>query len=382
MEFQQNAFSLAVSAENPAGQSDALFLLAAIKCQLGQYFACQKYAYESQRIAKVSADLRREARGLQVEAISWCELGNYKHVVSLCKRIEYLLTLSGMPDGELGHVSLALRAQVHILKSEYVQAYDIYTRILHQLPIDKLPHGHAFILSQIARIDVATGTPMQDVQKKIDTAKAIFNKIRDNSALVTCDTTITDLYIREGNIVAAEKLLLNHLKLQWGNYNEHVTICLEKLGNGSYWSTIQWSSTWTTVFLVHVLKLKQQAQIYKALQFLGHVFLTSDDLDTAISLFTVALDGFTKMDIHCSRAECMLQLGEISLKQGDPLKTIEFLNSARPLFEISSQGRSVASVDLKLQIAQKASRKHEINLDLISGLSLPTGVTEGVSFSK
>jgi hypothetical protein len=52
--------------------------------------------------------------------------------------------------------------------------------------------------------------------------------------------------------------------------------------------------------------LKEKLGILKALQFLGDVFLAQGEEYTALNLFTVALEGFTAMDVHRSRAECML----------------------------------------------------------------------------
>jgi hypothetical protein len=65
-------------------------------------------------------------------------------------------------------------------------------------------------------------------------------------------------------------------------------------------------SSWTTVYLAHSIKFKEKLGINKALQFLGDIFLVQADEDTAVSLFSAALEGFTYMDVHRSRAECML----------------------------------------------------------------------------
>ncbi|KAJ7444030.1 hypothetical protein FB451DRAFT_1568515 [Mycena latifolia] len=56
---------------------------------------------------------------------------------------------------------------------------------------------------------------------------------------------------------------------------------------------------------MHFLKLKQKLEIFKGLQFLGDVLIAQGDSDAARSLLIVALDGFTAMDVHHSRAECM-----------------------------------------------------------------------------
>src|SRR4051812_17540810 len=78
---------------------------------------------------------------------------------------------------------------------------------------------------------------------------------------------------------------------------------------------------WTTIFLVHSLKYKKKLKVHKAIQFFGDLFLTQGDESNAINLFIVALEGFTYMDVHCSRAECMLRLGDLSKNRGGPAKS-------------------------------------------------------------
>jgi TolA-binding protein len=102
------------------------------------------------------------------------------------------------------------------------------------------------------------------------------------------------------------------------------------------------------VFLVHSVRRKEKLGIHKALQFLGDVFLAQDDDQKAISFLTVALEGFIWMDVHRSAAECMLQLGDISMKHGDFLKAPKLWETARPLFERSSQMKQVEHIDERL----------------------------------
>ncbi|KAJ7495196.1 hypothetical protein FB451DRAFT_1163935 [Mycena latifolia] len=97
-----------------------------------------------------------------------------------------------------------------------------------------------------------------------------------------------------------------------------------------------------------LLKLKQKLEIHKALQFLGDVYLADGDQQTATSLWAVALEGFTKMDVHRSRAECMLRLGDIAEVNEDLSKAGELWNTARPLFERSSQVKQVGYVDERI----------------------------------
>ncbi|KAJ7214853.1 hypothetical protein GGX14DRAFT_392118 [Mycena pura] len=103
-----------------------------------------------------------------------------------------------------------------------------------------------------------------------------------------------------------------------------------------------WTYTWLTIFIVQAWKTKQKLRIYKALQ------LVEGDQNTANIVFTIALDAFTNMNIHRDRAECTLQLGNISQMVGDFGKAEEFWKLAQPLFERLTQGKKVALIDEKL----------------------------------
>jgi uncharacterized protein HemY len=86
----------------------------------------------------------------------------------------------------------------------------------------------------------------------------------------------------------------------------------------------------------------------------------------ALSILMVALEGFTQMDVHQSRAECMNTIGKLYVRRGDVGRAREMWEAAQLLFQRSEQQKEVAKIDEKLQrlsIAQK--------LDEISQAKLP-----------
>jgi hypothetical protein len=107
-------------------------------------------------------------------------------------------------------------------------------------------------------------------------------------------------------------------------------------------------------------------ELHKALLFLGDVFLATKDNQTATNLYTVALEGFTHMDIHRSRAQCMVRLGDLANEQGHTSKAIGFWTTARPLFEQSLQGKDVAQIDVRLSTVDKAHGKSLLQLTTLS----------------
>ncbi|KAJ7911713.1 hypothetical protein B0H13DRAFT_1875547 [Mycena leptocephala] len=83
------------------------------------------------------------------------------------------------------------------------------------------------------------------------------------------------------------------------------------------------------------------------------------------------------MDVHWSRAECMLHLGEISKGHGDLLKAVEFWEAARPLFEWSSQAKQVENIDGRLvSVGGHALGQRKKNLACLAELNEPSGTVE------
>ncbi|KAJ7469096.1 hypothetical protein FB451DRAFT_1255711 [Mycena latifolia] len=211
----------------------------------------------------------------------------------------------------------------------------------------------------MAQIDVDIGALINRVNRNIETANQIFSRMGSSIEIVLCDMITAALDLHGGDLLKAKNLFQTCLKSVWGKHPEGVSYCLEKLGNASLWHPRDHaSSSWTVTFLVHSVRLKQKLQIHKALQFLGDVYLADDDQHTAISLFAVALEGFTMMDVHRSRAECMLRLGDIAEANEDLSKAGEFWTTARPLFERSSQVKQVAHLDERLARVRNISEDH------------------------
>jgi hypothetical protein len=94
-------------------------------------------------------------------------------------------------------------------------------------------------------------------------------------------------------------------------------------------------------------------ELHKALLFLGDMFIVNEDEHTATSLYIVALEGFTYMDVHRSRAQCMMRLGDLAKEHGHISDAIAHWKAAQPLFERSFQARDVAEIDARLLAVEK-----------------------------
>jgi hypothetical protein len=124
---------------------------------------------------------------------------------------------------------------------------------------------------------------------------------------------------------------------------------LERLGDLSTgMNDIQTTLQWAGIFLGLALKCKDKHQTMQAFRCFGQIFSAEGDNDTALSLFKVALDGFTYMDVHRWRADCMARIGDILNNHGDIMKAVELWKAARPMFGRSSQMKDMIKIDAKL----------------------------------
>ncbi|KAJ7495201.1 hypothetical protein FB451DRAFT_363826 [Mycena latifolia] len=309
----QHGLSLAISTGNTRRQVDILIRLACIKWQTGDSSAGQEHASESRRLARISGNLFAEANTLRLESLCWCTLGSYNQSILLASRARDLLGLCAMSGGQLDNLILHTEAEVHLMKSEYIEACGIHTQLLLTVLTEQNPYIYAYTLLTMAQIDVEIGALINGVQVNIDRAKQLFSSVGYSTGFILGDMIAAALYVNEGDLRKAKSLFQTCLKSMWGKSTEGVSYCLEKLGNTSLWHAVDHvSSSWTVIFLVLSLKSKQKLQTHKALQFLGDVYLADDDQQTATSLLAVALEGFTEMDVHRGRADCMLRLGDIA----------------------------------------------------------------------
>ncbi|KAJ7620701.1 hypothetical protein DFH06DRAFT_1143808 [Mycena polygramma] len=180
-------------------------------------------------------------------------------------------------------------------------------------------------------------------------------------------------------MLAAKTLFSKCLNWSLGKNADITSSCLERLGDVSRWNSSPDTSSWATVLLAHALKFKEKLLVHKALLSLGQIFHQQADEGTATSLFNVTLEGFTQMDVHRSRAECMLHLGDIHKGHGDLLKAVELWDTARPLFERSSQGKQVKKIDERLaSVGGNVLEQHRKSLALLAELNVPSGTIKEV----
>ncbi|KAJ6603330.1 hypothetical protein DFH09DRAFT_1068498 [Mycena vulgaris] len=348
MEFFEKGLKLSRSCGATIEQSRALCNIGGIKWETGDSITGSSYAREAQRLARLSANLYEEARALEVVALCTTDLGDYKESILLFRRSKALGSLCGILAGSLNHAITNNMADVHLLKSEYSEARSIFTELVQKLPKQDL--DHAIARFNVAEIDVYIGASTEVIHENLDKAEIIFTAFEASSQVAWCKCTRAHLHLRDGDTTGAKTLFLECLNSSWGHDGQTVSCSLERLADINRWGAtdFHWTSRWTVVYLAYAQKSQKRSALYKALCFFGDVVLCQGDTNTAHSLFVVALEGFTQMDVHRSRAQCMLRLGDLAKQKNDWLTAKALWEKAGPLFTRSLQAKEIVEVDNRL----------------------------------
>lgn len=352
MQCLQAALELSRSCENSNMQSTALTRLAEFEWFIGDYAAGQKHASEAIQLATLCGNVYAEARGLHTEATCCTALGHFKHSLLLLHRAEELMQVCGMLKGSMDQSIKNSRAEIHLQKSEYTEARHLHMQVLQDIHPEKQTFSYAFALLNIAEIDVLLGASGQDIHLNLDKAQTLFRTVQHSVGLIFCEMILGGLALREGDHLTARIIFHKSRETKISQFN---TYCLERLADANFWdpADINHTASWAVVYLIHAIQSKRALILHKALCCLGDIFFLKGDSETAQTLFHVALEGFTNMDVHQSQAHCLMRLGDLAEQNDDPMKAIEFWSQSRPLFECAVQTRDVAGIDTRLAAAWK-----------------------------
>ncbi|KAJ7262925.1 hypothetical protein C8J57DRAFT_444969 [Mycena rebaudengoi] len=309
----------------------------------------KEFAMKAHEYAEHLGDLFGQAFSLYLQAKSHLLLANYQHATVLLRNSRDTLTSCGLQGGTLGLYMKNLVGEIHILKTEYQEARGVQVSIASQQPMSS-----KIILAKlnIALIDIVTGIDSNLVLQNLDTCKFHLKEFYGltRNLLARClEVILADLHLRDGNHTLANTIFATCFSSLRNISMDHAFFSLEQLADLSTgMNNIQTSLRWSGVFLALALRSKDKLVIMKAFRCLGQVIAAQRDHQTALRLFTLALDGLTFMDIHRWRADCMVRIAYILEDQGEITKAVGLWKAARSLFERSSQIKYVTWVDAKL----------------------------------
>ncbi|KAF8160107.1 hypothetical protein K438DRAFT_1776647 [Mycena galopus ATCC 62051] len=312
-----------------------------------------------------------EQASLRWQALGYTRLGNFKHSLELLQKAKLIVACDGIPEGEAQKRLMNIEGNIYGMKTDYVKARAVQEIILCQTSPVLAPIQHASCLLNIANLDVMIGASAEIVAFNVDAAASLFQSTKQLHMMSSCAIIRAHLQLREGREDAARAEYIRLFSATQSEDRYLASGCLVKLADSANpVHTATDIARWAVVFMAFMMRRSARdiLLLHDALRCFGDVLAEQGMDDTALSIFTVALEGFTWMDVHQSKAECMQSIGDLHMRCGELSKAATFWKEARPLFEVSSQRKSVGGIDRRLA---ELEQHHQANLDHLSSLNVP-----------
>ncbi|KAJ6482733.1 hypothetical protein C8R45DRAFT_932330 [Mycena sanguinolenta] len=376
LQFVDKAWQLSELSGDTHEQSRVLCARANLMLRIGGYATGHENAKKAQQLCELSVDLYNSAVALRLQAECSIFLGNYCQSITQLHRARAIIEICGMSGGVTDHYITVDQAEIHLLKMEYTKARKIFSDIAATTSLAQNAETHASAILNLAYIDIHIGGTAESVHKNLAIAADIFSSRPFHPGIAFCQMVKAVVDLKEHTFdlaqIGFQKCLHSSNVLNVLNKS----LCLEQLANISVWPATgkQSNLKWPVIYLSLAYTSKDKLSLHKALLFLGDVFIANGDEPTAIILYTTALEGFTHMDVHQSRGQCMLRLGDVAHKYKNTTEAIVYWKTAQPLFEKSSQVKEMAQIDSRLAII---GQTHEETL--VAKLQAPTQLLKQLS---
>ncbi|KAJ7827415.1 hypothetical protein B0H13DRAFT_309855, partial [Mycena leptocephala] len=280
-------------------------------------------------------------------------MGDFQHATRYMQN-----ALSLFEGSELQGTQRHIKAQsslveLHMLKTEYAESRIILEASMANIDLRRGPTLNSIFsdLNKVS-IDIAVGANLDMVQKTLETLREQMSTFVAPVAFLFHDMIVADLKLHQGDLVCARGMFARTSFAFLGTVNEGATFCLERLADPGYgMDDTQGSLRWSAVLLGLARKIKDNLAQAQAIRCLGKVFLAEGDHNTAFSLFQLALEELTFMDVHRWQADCMMHLAQIHELRGNINQSVALWRTARPLFERTAQKKDVLQIAAKLATA-------------------------------
>ncbi|KAJ7145058.1 hypothetical protein C8R43DRAFT_549827 [Mycena crocata] len=352
--YFRHALSLATRCRDPVSQIVAVCGLATTEWFLGNYHEGIRIGREAQIMAIANGDRHGEIGGLRTQGMCCTALGDFKRSKQIITEARHVVMKAGLQGGDSDFMLLNASANIHECKTEYAEARRLQEIIVRGTSLTMSPVTYAHGLINIAFLDVFIGASADTVAHNLDAATAAFRAAGYTRGLVACDACNADLMLLRGEMDSARAEYVRLFGALRGNDDEIATYCLAKLADPTLALNVDAETVrWAVVLVAFTMRAASRNSLtaHQALRCLGDVLARDGADDTALSVFEVALEGFTQMDVHRSRAECMQSMGDIYLRGGERVAATKLWTAARPLFERSQQTKAVMGIDERLGVA-------------------------------
>ncbi|KAF7373146.1 NB-ARC domain-containing protein [Mycena sanguinolenta] len=362
------ALALASQCQSDLMHIQGLIALTTIEWSSGNYSEGLRLAREIHRLSVTAGYLWGEIDGIRWQAMCYNGLGHFKDSIELSNSAMAIVISAGLQGGQAEMVVMNTKALAYQLKSEYAEARRLHEAILDKTSATLSPAVYAATLNNITNIDIITGADSAVVSQRLDAATSMYEDLQYPRGIMFCDFFRAELMLREGDLTSAHHEYIRLVGNPKDSNSDITSFCLVKLADPN--NSMEGYAHWAVVFLAHTMVSEtcNILEINQALRCLGDVFASQGDDDVALSLLTVALEAFTQMDVHESRAECMRTIGDVHLRRGELSNASALWKDSRNLFERSSHSKAVAEIDARLA---ELVKNHEESLQQLKHLAPP-----------
>jgi hypothetical protein len=308
-------------------------------------------AQKARHISELIGDKHIVQMAIRME--SWChaDVGNLLHAEELCREA---------PEQHVIGVQLP---GILLTKTEYQEARGLLLKTLEYRSSCRPPISDTVICHlNLAVIAIEIGADVGVISHHLDAVRMqCTTLVVYPRGILCCDTLTANIHLQQGNIQLArqtlDKCLTSAQKQKDTEITEHCLRLLADIQHGL--SSYQETERWAVIYLAFGMTKMNRVTTTKALRCIGDLLVIDRDNDTALSLFMVALDSFTFMDIHRDRADCMIRMAAIFEQRTEIRKTVDLLQRAHPLYERSSQEKEIIKIDTKLRAMAAVPQDNE-----------------------
>ncbi|KAF8156217.1 hypothetical protein K438DRAFT_354848 [Mycena galopus ATCC 62051] len=237
----------------------------------------------AQKLSKLSGYLYEEAYATFLGAKCSISLADYQKSAAQLRRATELLYACGMSGGLLAHDIRGNQAEIHLLRSEYSEARQIFCAIRETTSAEENTRAYGSALLNIGLIDIIIGGAEKEISHNLKVAQSIRHK--DARGIVVCDLIQALIEFHEKKLDSAKIKFQKCLHLSWGKYYEVDHSCFEKLANIKVWPTHKQQHKWPMIYLGYACKYHYKLGLHEALLFLGDVFIADKDGNMAATLY-------------------------------------------------------------------------------------------------
>jgi tetratricopeptide (TPR) repeat protein len=293
-----------------------------------------EFARRAEWFASRIGNFQHETQTMQELALCLLALGNFAQAADICGRARQLVIAAGFKKTQFEINILDSEANVWLYKTAYRESRSIHEYIAQSSSSEKFPLFHGFSRVTIAAIDVTLGLfkSEAEVAAVLEVPRQIFTSRGYLRGLPICDKVLADFAIANGRTAEAVQIYEKCVHSFRGKSMDSLFGCMRVLGDITLRNGVRSTTHWATTYLAYGKTTASRLIVAWALRLLGDIFREDGDDETSGSLFQIALEEFTGMDIYRGRAECLLRLADIVRKHGEHTAAREHLIESRRMF--------------------------------------------------